>query len=127
MVTVYEGAGCTGRSRGVKESEFAAGRHPNGWDACNEQWSDGTAMAYQSAARTWLMSFTVHPGFAVNTSDSCHDGFFYASKVNKHSHVTALDGCVDADYDFNYVEFMKSTAGAPQTVAEEEGRGQAFA
>ena len=84
VATVYESPGCTGRDRPLLTTDFVSGRHDDGWDACGETYSDGSNMAYQSSLRTWLRSFKVGPGFHVNTSNRCHDGYFYNNKRNMH-------------------------------------------
>ena len=110
VATVYEGPGCTLRARGLKESDFPAGRHANGWDACYGTWDDGSAIEpVGSAVDTRLGSFRVHSGYEVNTSSPCHDDFFYPAHTNRLTRVTAADGCVDVDYAFNYLEYNSST------------------
>jgi len=104
VATVYEGPDCTLRSRALKESDFLDGRHADGWDACYGTWDDGSAIAH-----TRLRSFRVHPGYAVNTSSPCHDDFYYPGKTNRLTRVTVADGCLDVDYDFNYLEYNSST------------------
>ena len=104
VATVYESPSCTGLSKALYESDFIGGRHDDGWNACNSNYDGGTPMSYQSG--TWLHSFEVHSGFSVNTASKCDDDWWHASLPWKDTDVTVADGCVDATYDFNFVNFV---------------------
>jgi len=107
---VYEGRHCSGKKKVLREADFVGGRFSTGWDACGETWDDGSDMSYKRLAHpnlhTWLGSYEVQGGFTISTSNRCHDDFHYPDKVVEDYGTTAVDGCREIDYDFNYVEIV---------------------
>lgn len=107
ILTVYEGEDCTGNTRTITASDFEGGRYLNGFDACNDYYDNGLPMAYhvsESGHHTWWGSLLVHEG-TVQTSGSCNDDFDYNGWVHVQTGITAQNGCVTPQYDFNYVEW----------------------
>ena len=91
----------------MREVDFLGGRNDQGWDACNGHFDDGTPMHYQTAHYTWLRSYKVLEGYTIQTATQCNDDFQYA-KIETKATNTASDGCVNANYDFNYLTFRDS-------------------